>query len=49
MRLAVSLAFIAVSMLLCANIISANTEMEFVFVKNGCFRMGDAFGNGEQD
>ncbi|MBI5212679.1 MAG: formylglycine-generating enzyme family protein [Nitrospirae bacterium] len=49
MRLAVSLAFIAASMLLCASIISANTEMEFIFVKGGCFRMGDAFGNGEPD
>ena len=49
MKVAISLAFIAASMLLSADIISANTDMEFIFVKGGCWRMGDIFGEGEPD
>lgn len=32
-----------------ANYIDATTGMEFIFVKGGCFRMGDVFGDGEED
>lgn len=49
MRIAVYPAIVAALMLLNANVISANTEMEFVFVKGGCYRMGDIFGDGEPD
>lgn len=32
-----------------ANYVDQVTGMEFVFVKGGCFRMGDVFGDGEED